>query len=250
MQKTSPYRFFTLIELLVVIAVIAILAAMLLPALSKAREAARAINCVSNMKQLSLVFILYSHDYDDFLPSLETINPSGTGTNSYGQTVGAKNWLDDLVELYLGSRQASINPSKVLFCPGETVREDITTNYGLNYLIASVNKVAFKTTSFSSPSMTGMLIENYGHLCYHCFARNDTGTHATGSAYGTNRAAFFRHKNNSRCGTAFLDGHCEQLTQKKLPCVESYPDAEEATLKNTLFNSGKRNDSLPTIDGL
>lgn len=80
-RSDEARRAFTLIELLVVIALIALLIGILLPALGKAREAGRAIKCLSNQRQIGTALGLYAESYKEFIPResgvSETLSPNG-----------------------------------------------------------------------------------------------------------------------------------------------------------------------------
>jgi prepilin-type N-terminal cleavage/methylation domain-containing protein/prepilin-type processing-associated H-X9-DG protein len=78
-STTRTRRAFTLIELLVVIAIIAILAAILFPVFAQARASARAISCISNVKQAALGGLMYAQDYDECIPQLDN-----NGSTVYG----------------------------------------------------------------------------------------------------------------------------------------------------------------------
>ena len=136
-------KHFTLIELLTVIAVIGILAGMLLPALSSAKNKAKAANCISSLKQVGLALHLYAGDNRNRLPDRGDRSSSGEGTtkangNNYNGVIGAADF-DSLIDHgYLpgpmsGKPKNSLIESSVLSCPVTQSDADEDIQYAGGY---------------------------------------------------------------------------------------------------------------------
>jgi prepilin-type N-terminal cleavage/methylation domain-containing protein len=165
---------FTLIELLVVIAIIAILAAILFPVFAQAREKARGISCLSNLKQLGLSFEMYLEDYDEVMPiNRQCVGGVAAGDITCVEGLNTQGWVD-MVEPYIKNNgilkcpddgTPVINPQPVGYVISATVsnRTNLNrTSYGKNNNLGNV-PVPFGYTvtlaQINYPSTTVMVFE-------------------------------------------------------------------------------------------
>lgn len=120
-SRSADWAAFTLVELLVVIGIIAILIAMLLPALNKAREAAKVTVCASNQHQIYVAMVMYANDNHGFLPGTNIVN--NVKGAEYSAWLGAYPWdtrgyYEDRwygVGMLVGGKY--LPPSRVVECP-------------------------------------------------------------------------------------------------------------------------------------
>ncbi len=185
---------FTLIELLVVVAIIGILASMLLPALARAKDQAHKAACMSNLRQLAIVYHLYTQDSGGKLPSRDLL-----GNSSYRML---------LDPLGLPGYFANYVPTNRLWlCPAG--RKTLVSN-GVNYAWSRAQNLVGETGSqeaFAKLSTTTVVWDNFTYATPSVFGVTE-GTSGGPSAVSA-ILRYYPHASRKKLNYLYLDGHVE-----------------------------------------
>lgn len=219
--RTSHRRGFTLIELLVVIAIIAILAAILFPVFAQAREKARQISCMSNLRQIGTAVLMYAQDYD------EKMVPTDLGDEP-------EYFWGDMLQPYMKSRQILACPSessKVLFSgPEPGFPQGISIEWAYNFAINDIRdaqKVKMgaahqSLAAITKPADTLLILDGWAAAADPEPAGSEPERHEVRWVVGQRDAAHDPlHDGNPRHQERFnfvaCDGHAKSRDRKRQP---------------------------------
>jgi prepilin-type N-terminal cleavage/methylation domain-containing protein/prepilin-type processing-associated H-X9-DG protein len=200
---------FTLVELLVVVAIIAILAALFMPALAKAKERARVIQCNNSLQQIGLAFEMYAGDHNG------RIMQRYYGINSQGIEVG----YDEMLIPYTLRAGTFTNSAKLFTCPKQKETDyPHQPGYGMNWYYDNVVLTAV-------PSSSGTI------LATETAGSNDTGSHrADRNSESPGELDDQRH--TQRANYLFFDEHVELLKWEDTTAGMNWGKDQSATHEN------------------
>lgn len=235
-------RGFTLIELLVVIAIIAILASMLLPALGKAREKARQISCMSNMKQVAMAVQLYGDDFGGYTPYTKLARWEGVPTKMHDvQTLPTYLGAGSIGEIKDYSPDGDYDLD-VMVCPSkepEWGRWNYMPPYSRgrwrlhwpnNDAMANVVPI-FGIRNTTECMLRGEGQPSYGYWKNESYCNKSTFS-TTNRAPSGGTAAFHPAMHVTGANVSFFDGHVEFLDYSYLERVSNLPGANRGDISS------------------
>jgi len=196
---------FTLIELLVVISIIALLIAILMPALNRAREQAKSVSCMSNLRQMATAMALYAEDHDGAI---------------MGMDYGHKYWFRQIAP-YLGDKSFRNNPKEekgtkgvmqIGICPTTKLCQ---LEDGESTNVAGTDKL---TWAFSWNPGDGDEYTTYGSYGANAWLLEDVYGWANVPDAGVDKKNFFSYKN-------YLSLSSEIPVLSDCIWVDSWPDS-------------------------